>query len=143
MTTSKAEEMLQRGAALLAPLLLSHGFSFTAVDRGGSSGGHFATGEFRRGTRKLEFHFRHSLGMVTYHLDTRSMSHQQYMRSIHGSFNASHYPGFSNDPLDDFRHLLLDLEEHGSDFLDGTDACLLGRFNDALALPSERPGLPD
>jgi hypothetical protein len=38
---------------------------------------------------------------------------------------------------------LLDLEEHGSDFLDGTDDCLLRRLDDALALLSERSGLPD
>jgi hypothetical protein len=141
--TNHAEEMSEHGSALLAPLLLRHGFLFNVLDTGSSSGGHFASGEFKRGTRRLEFHFRHGLGMVTYHLADRSMTHQQYMRSVHGSLDASHYPGFSSDPLDAFQHLLLDLEEYGSDFLAGTDDCLLRRLNDALALPSKRFGPPD
>jgi hypothetical protein len=141
--TNHAEEMLQRGSALLGPLLLRHGFFFKFLDTSNSSGGHFASGEFKRGTRRLELHFRHGLGMVTYHLADRSMTHQQYMRSVHGTLGASHYPGFSSDPLDAFQHLLLDLEEHGSDFLGGTDDCLLRRINDALALPSQRFGPPD
>ena len=137
-----AEEILQHGSVLLAPLLLKHGFLFKTLDTGSSSGGHFASGEFKRGTRKLEFHFRHSLGMVTYHFADRSMTHQQYMRSVNGSLAASHYPGFSSDPMDAFQHLLLDLEEYGSDFLAGTDDCLLRRLNHALALPSEGFGPP-
>ena len=141
--TNHAEETLQCGSALLAPLLLRHGFVFGVLDIGSSSGGHFAAGEFKRGTRKLEFHFRQSLGMVTYRLANRSMTHEQYMCSVHGSLSAGHYPGFSGDPLDAFRHLLLDLEESGSDFLGGTDDCLLRRINDALASPSQRSGPPD
>ena len=141
--TNHAEETLQRGSALLAPLLLRHGFLFKVVDTGSSSGGHFASGEFKRGARSLEFHFRHGLGMVTYHLADRFMTHQQYMCSVHGSLGASHYPGFSSDPLDAFEHLLLDLEEFGSDFLGGTDDCFLRRIDDALASPIQKPGLPN
>jgi hypothetical protein len=138
-----AAEMLRRGSALLAPLLLKHGFLFKVVDTGSSSGGHFASGEFARGARSLELHFRHGLGMVTYRLADRSMTHQQYMCSVHGSLGASHYPGFSSDPLDAFQHLLLDLEQFGSDFLGGTDDCLLRRIDDALASPIQKSGLPD
>ena len=138
-----AEETLQRGSALLAPLLLRHGFLFEVVDTGGSSGGHFASGEFKRGARRLKLHFRHGLGMVTYHLADRAMTHQQYMCSVHASLGASHYPGFSSEPLDAFQHLLLDLEEFGGDFLGGTDDCLLRRIGDALAPPIQKSGLPD
>jgi len=70
--TNHAEEMLRHGAALLAPLLLKHGFIFKTLDTGISSGGHFASGKFKRGTRRLEFHFRQSLGIVTYHLADRT-----------------------------------------------------------------------
>jgi hypothetical protein len=140
--TNHAEETLQRGSALLAPLLLRHGFLFKVIDTGSSSNGRFASGEFKKGARSLEFHFRHALGMVTYHLADRSMTHQQYMSSVHGSLGASHYPGFSSDPLDAFQHLLQDLEESGSDFLGGTDDCLLRRINDALASPSQKLGPP-
>jgi hypothetical protein len=141
--TKQAEGLLQRGSALLFPLLQRHGFIFRVLDVGAGSGGHFASGEFRRGTRRLVFHVRHGLGMVTYHLADRAMTHQQYMHSVQGKIGVSHYPGFSNDALDAFEHLLLDLEEYGSDFLGGTDDCLLRRFDDTLALPSPRSGPPD
>jgi hypothetical protein len=42
--TNHAEETLQRGAALLAPLLLRHGFLLEMVDTGDSSGGNFVSG---------------------------------------------------------------------------------------------------
>jgi hypothetical protein len=141
--TNNAEEVFEHGSALLAPLLLRHGFTFRALQAGGSSGGCFASGEFVRDTRRLELHFRHSLGMVTYHLATRSISHQDYMRSVLGRPFASHYPGFSSDPLDAFRDLNLDLEEFGIDFLDGSDSALLRRFEDALTQTKPLSGLPD
>lgn len=121
---SDAELMLLRGSKLLKPLLSAHGFTFHALGSGGSSGGPFAYGEFRRNDRRLELHFRQSLGMIRYHLAGSSMSHQDYMRTVIGKSNSSHYPGFSSDPLDAFRHLLLDLEEHGSGFFAESDACL-------------------
>src|SRR5580704_5077499 len=109
---NRAEEILDRGTRLLQPLFLKHRFTYSKLNAGNSSGGPFARGEFQRGTRKLVLHFRYSLGMVTYHLDSRSISHQDYMRSVMGIANASHYPGFSSDPLDGFLHLLADLKEH-------------------------------
>jgi hypothetical protein len=42
-----------------------------------------------------------------------------------------------------FRHLLLDLEQHGSDFLGGTDECLLRCIDEALAKPKTNSGPPD
>jgi hypothetical protein len=89
----RVEELLQRGSAVLAPLLLKHGFLFKAFALGGSSGGSYASGEFTRSTRRLEFHVRHSLGIVSYLLADRSMSHQQYMRSVHGVPDRNYYPG--------------------------------------------------
>jgi hypothetical protein len=140
---SDIEEMLQQGSALLSPLLSAHGFTFHVLGSGGSSGGQFAYGEFRRDDRRLEIHFRHSLGMIRYHLAGRSLSHQDYMRTVIGKPNSSHYPGFSSDPLDAFRHLLLDLEEHGSGFLAGSDACLYQTIDQAETQPSGTSKLPD
>jgi hypothetical protein len=65
------------------------------------------------------------------------------MHSVDGGFEGSHYPGFSDDPLDAFRHLLLDLEQHGSNFLGGTDECLLRCIDEALAKPNTKSGPPD
>jgi hypothetical protein len=139
----KADEMLERGAALLDPLLVAHGFSFKLVDKGNSSGGPFCSGEFRKEERRLELHFRDSLGMVRYHLAACSMSHLDYVRSVIGKPNLGHYPGFSDDPIDGFRHLLFDLQEHGADFLSGTNVCLQNRIELANNLPPVKSGLPD
>ena len=140
---NSASEAFEEGIALLNPLLVTYGFIFKDSGKGNSSGGPFACGEFRKDGRWLELHFRNSLGLVSYHLDVRAMSHQDYMRSVIGKPNSSHYPGFSDDPLDGFRHLLLDLREYGVDFLSGTDQCLMNRIDLANDLPTIKRGLPD
>ena len=66
----------------------------------------------------LELHYRFSLGLVTYHKAGQKVSHQAYMKAL-GIAAACAYPGFADDPLDGFRHLLSDLERFGDDFLAG------------------------
>lgn len=116
----QAQAYLNAGVELLAPLLESHGFSFVPLTGGKGSGGWSASGEFRRDRgdelRRLELHFRYSVGLVTYHVGARSLTHADYMRALRAS---NQYPGFSDDPLDGFRHLLYDLEHFAGDFLDG------------------------
>jgi hypothetical protein len=141
--TNTPLETLEQGSKLLEPLLFSRGFTFSVIGTGAGSGGHFAVAEFKRGDRQLEFHFRVSLGLVTYKLGEASMDHLAYMRSVLGRYYASHYPGFSSEPLDGFRHMLLDLAEHCGDFLDGTDDALRNRIEDALTHRYERQNLPD
>jgi hypothetical protein len=119
------EQVLNQGVLLLEPLLVSHGFSLVHGDSGEGSGGRFAICEFRRGDRRLEFHFRYSLGLVTYHLGGMSLSHESFMWSVLGRRHCGHYPGFSAAPLDAFRALLMDLQEHAEDFLSGSDADFL------------------
>jgi len=135
--------MLRSGAELLASLLVPNGFTFEILGSGKGSGGTFASGQFQRGERWLEFHFRYSLGMVSYHLGSRSMSHENFMHAVMGKRHASKYPGFSDLPIDGFRHLLADLEEHGADFLTGTDDCLLQRIEQANHLAKSTPHLPE
>jgi hypothetical protein len=116
----RAEELLRAGFRILDPLMTASGFEVGAMSSANSSGGASASGEFRRGhgdeSRRLELHFRQSLGLVTYHLGGVSLSHGDYMRAL-GANNR--YPGFSDDPLDGFRHLLHDLEHYARDFLSG------------------------
>jgi hypothetical protein len=116
----QAEGCLNAGVELLTPLLASRGFSFVPLTSGKSSGGWSASGEFRRDRddkrRRLELHFRHSLGLVTCHVGAVSLRHIDYMRALKA---RNQYPGFSDDPIDGFRHLLYDLEHYASDFLDG------------------------
>ena len=136
-------QMLQSGADVLASLLVPNGFTFEALGSGKGSGGAFAFGQFWRGKRRLEFHFRYTLGLVSYCLGALSMSHEDYMHAVLGKRHASKYPGFSSQPLDAFRDLLSDLEEHDSDFLAGTDDCLLQRIVQANLLAKAGPRLPD
>jgi hypothetical protein len=97
-----------------------NGFKFVEGPAGGSSGGNFASGEYVRDDRRLELHFRHSLGLVTYHIGELSLKHESYMRALLGRTGENKYPGFSDNPLDAFRGLSFDLEHYYSDFLSGS-----------------------
>ena len=57
---------LREGTTILDPLLNEHGFNFVMTSAGKGSGGHFAVGEYRRGERRLELHYRWGLGIVCY-----------------------------------------------------------------------------
>lgn len=53
--------ILINGAKILEQVLGPHGFEFRFQSEGQSSGGLFACGQFVRGDRALELHFRYSL----------------------------------------------------------------------------------
>ena len=114
-------EILQVGRQLLDPVLEAHGFTWVAGESGSSSGGAFASGEYVRGNRRLEIHFRYSLGQVAYHLDETRVEHAPYMRVLLGPGGGNQYPGFSNDPVDAFHHLAHDLGKYCAAFLSGSD----------------------
>ncbi len=122
-TPTDRQAMFQEGLAILGPLLESHGFRFQYGPSGPSSGGEFVSGAYERGNRSLEFHLRYSLGLVTYRIGSAELSHVEFMRLQPEVQGRNQYPGFSDDPLDGFRHLRSDLENYGSDFLSGS-----GRF---------------
>src|SRR4051812_30526515 len=86
---------------------------------GVGSGGAFAWGAFVREDRRLELHFRWSLGLVTYHAGDQAISHEAYLRAVGVPSGANQYPGFSDDPLDGFRHLAHDLHAFLSEFVVG------------------------
>jgi hypothetical protein len=115
------EQVLQDGVAILEETLRPHGFRFIPGASGTGSGGRFASGAFVRGERKLELHFRHSLGLVTYHLGAVSVPHEDFMRAAQAEGDRR-YPGFSHDPLQAFRDLAHDLSRHGQAFLSSSDA---------------------
>lgn len=118
-TVKDRPEVLQSGADILAPILVPHGFRFALVASGGSSGGAFAHGEFTRDDRRLELHFRSSLGLVVYHIGSLSLAHDDYLRALLGRSRGGHYPGTSEKPLAEFEALRQDLIEHCSDFVSG------------------------
>ena len=110
-------DVLRAGCEILDTVLVPHGFHFALRDAARSSGGHFAWGKYVRGDRRLALHFRASLGLVTYHLGDVQVSHESCVRTLHGASVGNAYPGFSDDPLDGFRHLRQDLERYASAFL--------------------------
>ena len=112
------KENLIAGANMLAPLLNSNEFVFEFRNEGRGSGGFFAWGEFVRGDRRIELHFRYSLGLVTYHLGALHARHETYMKEL-GVLGRNRYPGFSDESLDAFRGLMHDLH-FAADFLSGT-----------------------
>ncbi len=131
-------DVLNAGAKELEGLLVPHGFVFRVSDEGKSSGGKYASGEYQRGDRRLELHFRWSLGLVKYHLGRWSLGHAEYVRAVQAVTGASvepAYPGFSEDPLAAFRHLGQDLEHFGEVFLGGSDAA----FAELHTWASEHP----
>lgn len=116
------KHLLTKGVQILEPLLRSSGFRFRFGRSGAGSGGRFASGEFVRKDRRLELHFRYSLGLVRYHVDQESASHESYMRELN-VWDQCQYPGFSDNPMDAFAALAHDLS-FADDFLDGSGAVL-------------------
>jgi hypothetical protein len=115
-------EVLDRGVVELADVLGPAGFTFVAVDEDDGSGGASASGEFRRGDRRLELHVRRSLGLVRYHFGDQALSHDDLVRGVRaleGISAEAEYPGFSDDPAAGFRHLRADLQRFGDVFLTG------------------------
>jgi hypothetical protein len=139
---SAPQEKLKAGIELIDDLMRFHGFIYSPTAAGIGSGGQFASGEFQRGNRRLELHYRYSLGLVTYHVGDLTLSHEDYMWSMLGRRHKSEYPGFSKEPLDDFRHLRTDLEHYCTDFLSGADADFASRVQQADALKKTASRLP-
>ncbi len=111
-------DVLEEGRRFLSPILNRHGFEWAPSHSGsGGSGGPSACGRYVRGDRSLEIHFRWSLGLVSYCLGEECIDHSSYMKAVLGAGGGNEYPGFSDDPLDGFRHLAHDLEKHCSAFL--------------------------
>lgn len=135
-------DLLRAGVAILAPALEAHGFAYFEATHGKASGGLFASGEFKRGDRNLELHFRYSLGLVAYHVGAKTLTHEEYMWSMIGRKHASRYPGFPENPLGGFRNLRLDIEEYGADFLAGSDADFLRHFERIRFLRAAAPHIP-
>jgi len=128
-SSPRANNILLKGVEILDPIMKRHGFEFVLGKAGRGSGGNFATGKYVKGNRILEIHFRHTLGLVTYHIGRDSLRHEIYMRALLGKNGSNRYPCFSDDPLDGFRALRSDLENYCSDFLEGNGE----RFRQCLA----------
>ena len=112
-------EILREGLHAIDPVLAEHGFSFQEGSSGKGSGDEFANGTYVNGDRKLEIHYRFSLGLLTYRFDQIFLDHTSYMRVLLGDKGGNKYPGFSDDPLAAFESLAYDLEHFATAFLEG------------------------
>ncbi len=112
-------EVLREGCTILDPVMNQHGFFFVDGPAGSSSGGPFASGSYVNADRRLEIHYRFSLGLVTYHFGDVCIDHESCMRVVLGSKGGNKYPGFSRDPLDAFRDLAYDVRNFCAAFLEG------------------------
>jgi hypothetical protein len=110
------QDLLLQGKEILDPLLEPMGFHFQVEQVGRGSGGAFAVGSYSNGTWSLELHVRRALGIVNYKVGQASLEHRVYMKAL-GVQRQAAYPGFSDDPLDGFRHLRSDLERFATAFL--------------------------
>jgi len=119
---ARPKDALIDGVQILEAVLLPRGFHFQFDGEGSGSGGDFARGAFVREDRRLEIHFRRSLGLVRYHIGEKSASHESYMREL-GVWDQCRYPGFSNDPRNEFDELAHDLS-YAADFLVGSASTL-------------------
>ncbi len=119
MAKSNAESILESGASLLRPLLEPHGFQLSEVSLTRGSGGTGATCAFTCGQKRLELHYRYSLGLVTYHVGEASLLHEDYMR-LKGVGKQASYPDFPKQPIESFEHLALDLASFCKDFVQGS-----------------------
>lgn len=126
-------EVLAEGSALLAPTLNPLGYTLAETSEGKSSGGPFATARWLAGERSIETHVRQALGVVEYGWNGLKLTHQDYLRvlDVKGA-----YPGFSDDPIDGFRHLAEDLAGPVRPMLVGDHAKFADLVAAASALPS-------
>jgi hypothetical protein len=127
----QALDALHAGVTILNPVLHPHGFNFELRGSGSSSGGRFAWGEYVRNERRIELHFRYSLGLVTYHIGDLLFGHEVYLRALGVPAGTHQYPGFSSDPLDGFRHLAHDLERFCGEFVSGDASVFLRASREA------------
>jgi len=112
------KRQLLAGVRILDEVMRRHGFEFRFENEGRGSGGRFANGSYYRDDRRLELHFRGSLGMVTYWIGESRLMHLDYMRSL-GVYGRNRYPDFSDDALDSFRELGKGIAEFAQDFTGG------------------------
>jgi hypothetical protein len=98
--------MMAAGNAMLADVPGPVGFSVGPTYLGKGSGGNFAVARWTRGEQSLELHTRWALGIVLYGWGDEVFDHRHIVCAL--GVSAS-YPGYSDDPVDGFRHLADDL----------------------------------
>ncbi|QQS52457.1 MAG: hypothetical protein IPM71_06910 [Bacteroidota bacterium] len=127
----KPEQLLINGAEILSTYLSSLDFKFKLIETGHGSGGDFAHGQFINEDKTIDLHFRWSLGLVSYKINDLILSHEDYIDLVdkHGQ---NKYPNFSDDPLDAFRCLLIDLKDLLNDFTENNAIIFRQKASDKI-----------
>jgi hypothetical protein len=118
---SRPQKVLLAGVEILDGVLRPHGFAFALEHHAKGSGGWFASGVYKKRDRRIELHFRQTLGMVTYSIESDQLDHETYMRLL-GVYGRNQYPDVPQEPLDSFRRLASDIESYCVDFVAGDGA---------------------
>jgi hypothetical protein len=121
MTTDSRHprEVICIGAKILQEVLEPCGFMFSPGDEGKGSGGIFASGKFVKEDRVLQFSFRYGMGEVTYQIQKKTISHENYLK-YSGNWQQRKYPDFGSTPEQSFSALAHDIEEFFNDFVSGS-----------------------
>jgi hypothetical protein len=100
------EAILVAGNSILGEVLRPAAFVLGPVESGNGSGGRYAIGRWTRESQFIELHVRWALGIVRYGWGGEVFDHRHVADAVGASVA---YPGFSDDPIDGFRHLADDL----------------------------------
>ncbi len=138
---NEVRDTFQKGCLILEPILKKYGFEYFDTGSGGSCGGPFMSGGYKKEDRKIEFSYRWGLGCVVYKIGDLSLDHDVYMKFL-GVHGKSKYPGFGKDLLDAFRDLHYDLENFLGDFLSGSGQDFIKYAKDFQRSPNIFKGLP-
>jgi hypothetical protein len=118
MTQEELKQIVTKGCSFLDSFLKEKGFNLVLEDIDKGSGGLFLRCKFVKADRTLQMSYRYSLGEVIYKIGNHELEHSNYMKFL-GVKEKSKYPGFSDDPIDAFRHLAYDLKNFCADFIEG------------------------
>lgn len=124
------EALLASGNEVLGPMLTTAGFELGPTSLGHGSGGEFGVCRWMREAQSIELHVRFALGIVRYAWGDEAFDHAHIVGALGV---ATSFPGFSNEPIDNFRRLAADLA--------GPLAPVLGRTSE-IVLASARAWTP-
>ena len=139
MNAPQPREVIAAGAKTLLEVLGPFGFTFVPGDEGASSGGNFAQGSLVNKTRSLDFSFRNGLGNVSYQINDKAISHENYLK-YSGNWRRRKYPDFGSSPEQSFAALAQDIREFLQDFAQGTGEEFLKIVADFKANPNQFKG---
>ena len=122
--TESPRDQLARGVEILAPALEQHGFVYAPSHAGVGSGGHFASGNFTRNSRKLSLHHRWGLGIVTFGVEEFVSPHADYVSFLGVGDRSTLLWMPLASGLDRYHALRFDIETLFGDFTTG-DASML------------------